>query len=135
MFRRNCAPYNASTPSDRILCCAGKLTLPYILMPVLFVGASTARGQTSAKAASDPSVDQHTSAFASWDQTTDATTDAQPSYTSNLTAGHESPSWLFPITVLNERLPSWIRVGGQYRNRLEGPTGIGFTGTNDFYLL
>jgi hypothetical protein len=42
---------------------------------------------------------------------------------------------LFPTTELDKRLPSWIRIGGQYRNRLEGPIGIGFTGTNDFYLL
>jgi hypothetical protein len=39
------------------------------------------------------------------------------------------------MTELDKRLPSWILIGGQYRNRLEGPIGIGFTGTNDFYLL
>jgi hypothetical protein len=37
-------------------------------------------------------------------------------------ADSDSPSWLFPIAKLD-------------RLRLEGPTGIGFTGTNDFYLL
>jgi len=26
-------------------------------------------------------------------------------------------------------------MGGEYRGRLEGPTGIGFTSTNDFYYL
>jgi Alginate export len=44
-------------------------------------------------------------------------------------------SWLFPIDQLNESLPGWLRIGGEYRDRLEGPTGLGFAGTNDFYLL
>ena len=65
----------------------------------------------------------------------DSTTGTQESYESNLAASRESPSRLFPITELDKRLPSWIRIGGQYRNRLEGPIGIGFAGTNDFYLL
>lgn len=47
----------------------------------------------------------------------------------------DSPKWLFPVTRLNESLPSWLRFGGEYRDRIEGPIGIGFTGTNDFYLL
>jgi len=47
----------------------------------------------------------------------------------------DQPSWLFPVAKLNERLPYWLRFGGQYRGRLEGPIGINFTGTNDFYLL
>jgi hypothetical protein len=50
-------------------------------------------------------------------------------------AGADSPSWLFPIAKLDESLPSWLHIGGQYRLRLEGPIGIGYTGTNDFYLL
>jgi len=100
--------------------------LTYLLMLVLSAGASTARGQVSAQGASDPSVAQEAS---------DSTTGTQSNYGSDLTARHESPSWLFPITELDKRLPSWIRIGGQYRNRLEGPIGIGFTGTNDFYLL
>jgi len=107
----------------------------YLLMLVLFVGTSNARGQVSTQGTSNPSVTQDISAFAAWDKTADSTTDTQSSYASDLTAGHESPSWLFPITELNSRLPSWIRIGGQYRNRLEGPIGIDFTGTNDFYLL
>ena len=44
-------------------------------------------------------------------------------------------AWLFPVAKLNESLPSWLRIGGQYRGRLEGPTGIGYKGTRDFYLL
>ena len=47
----------------------------------------------------------------------------------------DSLNWLFPVHQINRRLPSWFRIGGEYRGRLEGPTGIGFTGTNDFYLL
>src|SRR6266851_5590451 len=47
----------------------------------------------------------------------------------------DSPSWLFPVAKLDERLPRWLHIGGQYRDRLEGPIGIGYTGTNDFYLL
>src|ERR1700686_2799578 len=47
----------------------------------------------------------------------------------------DSLDWLFPVTKLNRSLPSWFRIGGQYRGRLEGPMGIGFTSTNDFYYL
>jgi hypothetical protein len=44
-------------------------------------------------------------------------------------------SWLFPVAKLDESLPKWLHIGGEYRDRLEGPTGIGFTRTKDFYLL
>jgi hypothetical protein len=47
----------------------------------------------------------------------------------------EPPDWLFPVAKLDETLPSWLRIGGQYRNRLEGPAGIGFAKVSDFYLL
>jgi hypothetical protein len=47
----------------------------------------------------------------------------------------DAPAWLFPVDRLNEPLPSWLRFGGEYRNRLEGPIGIGYQGTNDFYVL
>ena len=46
-----------------------------------------------------------------------------------------SLDWLFPVRKLNRSLPNWIRIGGEFRIRLEGPTGIGFTGTDDFYSL
>src|SRR6266403_2976202 len=55
--------------------------------------------------------------------------------TSPPTADSDSPSWLFPIDKLDEALPSWLHIGGEYRDRLEGPIGTGFRGTNDFYLL
>src|SRR5258708_15649820 len=47
----------------------------------------------------------------------------------------DSPSWLFPVAKLDEALPRWIRIGGEYRNRIEGPIGIGYHDTRDFYLL
>lgn len=51
-------------------------------------------------------------------------------------AGDEySPEWLFPVAKLNKSLPRWVRIGGEYRNRFEGPIGIGYTQTRDFYLL
>jgi Alginate export len=49
-------------------------------------------------------------------------------------AAHD-PEWLFPVARLDDSLPHWLFIGGQYRNRLEGPMGIGYRGTNDFYLL
>ncbi len=51
------------------------------------------------------------------------------------TGSDDSLNWLFPVHELNRRLPSWFRIGGEFRGRLEGPTGIGYAGTNDFYLL
>ena len=50
-------------------------------------------------------------------------------------ATDDSLNWLFPVDSLNRSLPSWFHMGGEYRGRLEGPTGIGFTSTNDFYYL
>ena len=50
-------------------------------------------------------------------------------------ADTDAPYWLFPVAKLDEHLPKWLHIGGEYRDRLEGPTGIGFTTTNDFYLL
>jgi Alginate export len=47
----------------------------------------------------------------------------------------DSLDWLFPVHKLNRSLPSWFRLGGEYRGRLEGPSGIGFASTNDFYFL
>ena len=47
----------------------------------------------------------------------------------------DSPDWLFPVAKLDRSLPGWFHLGGEYRGRLEGPTGIGFTSANDFYFL
>ena len=45
------------------------------------------------------------------------------------------PSWLFPVAKLDEVLPRWLHIGGEYRDRLEGPVGTGFANTSDFYVL
>jgi hypothetical protein len=50
-------------------------------------------------------------------------------------ADSDSPSWLFPVDKLDEVLPSWLHIGGEYRHRLEGPIGTGFANTRDFYVL
>jgi hypothetical protein len=50
-------------------------------------------------------------------------------------ANSDDPSWLFPIAKLDEVLPYWFHIGGEYRDRLEGPIGTGFANTRDFYLL
>jgi hypothetical protein len=47
----------------------------------------------------------------------------------------DPPDRLFPVAEMDESLPDWLRIGGEYRDRLEGPTGIGYTRTRDFYLL
>src|ERR1700686_2766005 len=47
----------------------------------------------------------------------------------------DSLDWLFPVHKLNRHLPSWFRIGGEYRGRIEGPAGIGFGSTKDFYYL
>ena len=46
-----------------------------------------------------------------------------------------SPTWLFPIEKLDESSPTWLRIGGEYRDRFEGPTGIGYAPTDDSYVL
>lgn len=46
-----------------------------------------------------------------------------------------SPSWLFPIDKLDKSLPTWLHIGGEYRDRFEGPTGIGYGPTDDSYVL
>ena len=43
--------------------------------------------------------------------------------------------WLFPITRLNQSLPSWIQFGGQFRNRAESQDGLGFLNVDDVYNL
>lgn len=48
---------------------------------------------------------------------------------------HDPPDWLFPVAKLDEALPDWLRIGGNYRSRFEGPTGIGYAGVSDAYLL
>src|SRR5579862_562339 len=66
---------------------------------------------------------------------TDSSTSGQSSTPPDPSAADDPLEGLFPIAKLNESLPSWLRIGGQYRNRVEGPAGIGYTRTRDFYLL
>ena len=105
--------------------------LACLLTLVLIVGSSSARGQAAAQPAPAPGAAQKTSEVPPWEQP-DSTTGTESRYASDLTA---TPSWWFPMTELDKRLPSWIRIGGNYRDRVEGQVGIGFTGTADYYLL
>ena len=75
------------------------------------------------------------SAQTSSDQSTVSQSPNQFNAAPDSNSADDQPDALFPITELNARLPSWLRFGGHFRNRLEGPTGINYTGTNDFYLL
>jgi Alginate export len=49
--------------------------------------------------------------------------------------GSRSGSWLFPVERLNLALPRWLRFGGEFRTRYESEDDIGYTTTNDTYLL
>jgi len=65
---------------------------------------------------------------------------AQAQTNPNSSAAHnpsesDHPSWLFPVAKLDEVLPRWFHIGGEYRDRLEGPLGTGFANTSDFYVL
>ena len=88
-----------------------------ILPLVLLVGLSTVAGQVNTQTSSD------------------AGTAAQRDVAPDPLPGDDPPEWLFPVAELDESLPSWLRIGGQYRGRLEGPSGISYTRTRDFYLL
>jgi hypothetical protein len=50
-------------------------------------------------------------------------------------SGPDPDGWLFPVTRLNELLPHWIQFGGQFRDRAEAQTGLGFAPVNDAYDL
>ena len=43
--------------------------------------------------------------------------------------------WLFPITRLDELLPLWIQFGGQFRDRAERQTGLGYAPLDDSFDL
>jgi Alginate export len=86
------------------------------LVAVLLAGACTVPGR----------VDAQTTFGSSTNVTLNAASDSST---------QDSPSWLFPVAKLDESLPGWLQFGGEYRNRYEGPSGIGFAQTRDFYLL
>jgi hypothetical protein len=104
------------------------LSLPFV--------ASIAPQQAKAQEASDASIaPREAKAQVAIDQEpSDLSIGRQPSQPISPDQ-HDPPDWLFPVAKLDESLPSWIHIGGQYRNRFEGPTGIGYTGTSDAYLL
>jgi hypothetical protein len=60
---------------------------------------------------------------------------AQASSQAGATADPDTPAWVHPVDELNEILPRWLRIGGDYRDRFEGPQGVGYTPTHDAYLL
>src|SRR5947207_2246078 len=45
--------------------------------------------------------------------------------------GPNPNGWLFPITTLNESLPSWIQFGAQFRDRAESQGGLGYRNITD----
>jgi hypothetical protein len=103
--------------------CVEKVAMRRCIVPVLLVVSCIARQPIHAQTVPDLNADSGSS-----------TNSAAPA-PSDPVGDDVSRDWLFPVTKLNRSLPSWFHIGGEYRGRLEGPTGIGFTGTNDFYFL
>ena len=98
----------------------------YVLLTLFLVfGACTAPERANAQQASDPNAQEPS----------DSTVGAQVGAESDPSSAHNPPDWLFPVDKLDDSLPRWIRIGGQYRGRLEGPAGIGYAGVRDFYFL
>jgi Alginate export len=50
-------------------------------------------------------------------------------------SGPNSGAWLFPVTELDKSLPRWLQFGGQFRDRLEGQTGLHYAPADDLYNL
>jgi hypothetical protein len=50
-------------------------------------------------------------------------------------SGPNPDGWLFPITRLDELLPYWVQFGGQFRDRAESQTGLGYAPVDDAYDL
>jgi hypothetical protein len=94
----------------------------YLVLVLLF-SCCVARHPINAQTAPDLSADSGSSANSSSAGTPDPA------------RADDSMDWLFPVDKLNRSLPSWFHIGGEYRGRLEGPTGIGFTSAKDFYYL
>jgi hypothetical protein len=68
--------------------------------------------------------------------TSDQTQDTeQATKVQSTDTGNKHPSWLFPMEDVNRTLPESLRFGGEYRSRVEGRYGIGFTANKDLYLL
>ncbi len=90
---------------------------------VLWFSSCVARQWIDAQTTSDSSRDSGSSSKSSSASATDAA------------GADDSPAWLFPVAKLDRSLPGWFHLGGEYRGRLESPTGIGFTSAKDFYYL
>jgi Alginate export len=83
----------------------------------LIIGVGTAAGQAEVQTSARPSA-------------------TAPSATpTNQSSDDDSLEWLFPIDELDDSLPSWVSIGGEYRGRVEGPSGIKYKNNSDFYLL
>ena len=55
---------------------------------------------------------------------------------SDLRALVPNPSgWYFPVTRLDQSLPSWIQFGGQFRDRVEAQFGLAYSAMDDGYDL
>ncbi len=100
-----------------MLCATISMRVNALLALMLWVGVSITPGRVNAQTS------------------TGSSTTGQSSVAPDPSPGDDPPEWLFPVAELDESLPSWLRIGGQYRGRLEGPSGIGYTRTRDFYLL
>src|SRR5258706_1171294 len=62
-------------------------------------------------------------------------TDSQDPASRTAADRNNSEAWLFPVQSLNDTLPRWLRLGGEYRSRIESADGIGYAAINDTYLL
>ncbi|MBV9759124.1 MAG: alginate export family protein [Acidobacteriaceae bacterium] len=49
--------------------------------------------------------------------------------------GPNPDGWAYPVTQLDQSLPSWVKFGGQFRDRLESQDGIGYSYSGDTYDL
>jgi hypothetical protein len=90
---------------------------PILAIVVLLIGASAAPTVAKAQAAAD------------------SNTAVQVTSASNPGAADDTRGWLYPVARLNQALPRWLQIGGEYRDRPEGQTGIGYGASKDFYLL
>jgi hypothetical protein len=100
-----------------------KIAIRRCIVMVLLLVACMVRQRINAQTVPDSSANAGSSTNSNSTGATDAA------------GADDSPDWLFPITQLDHSLPGWFHIGGEYRGRLEGATGIGFTSTDDFYDL
>src|SRR3954453_20322918 len=51
------------------------------------------------------------------------------------TGATSRPAWLEPLQELDDRIPSWLHLSGEYRARAENAGHIRYTDVYDSYLL